>query len=215
MSTARDSRPVAHDASELARTWMHGETLESLTELNDQCLELLADHASSTHALQQPLLYELRHLWAQLDSPARQRAAACPYLIVDAGFADLHNWASGNSIHEAAASGAPFFTGARASSLLRLAVTYGWHLARSRPPAARVLLGLSPVCAERIAACTLRQIVTLADHHPEWLQPRWPARHIVWRELLSAAICGDEAALERARMRGLQLLAAEARAIAF
>jgi hypothetical protein len=91
-------------------------------------------------------------------------------------------------------------------------LTYGWHLARSRPAAARILLGMSPVCAERIAGCTLRQIAVLAEQHPEWLQPRWSARLPVWRELLRAAICGDDAALERARMRGLQLLAAEARA---
>lgn len=216
MPVGRDSRVTPRDAPQVPRSWLHGETLESLTELNDQCLELLTEHASIGNATGPPLLHDLRDLWATLDVGARQRAAGCPYLIVDPGFADPRNWASGNSIHEShhgAASMPLFFIGTRAGNLLRLALTYGWHLARSRPAAARVLLGMSPLCAERIAGCTLRQIACLADQHPEWLQPRWSARVPVWRELLGAAICGDEAALERARLRGLQLLAAEARSL--
>jgi hypothetical protein len=49
--------------------------------------------------------------------------------------------------------------------------------------------------------------------HPEWLQPRWVVRPRMWRELLLSAISGDNRALERARMRGLQVLAAEARSV--
>ncbi|HKZ72749.1 MAG TPA: hypothetical protein VJ011_01725 [Steroidobacteraceae bacterium] len=215
MSARQDGQRGVHDAvSPGARTWLHGETLDSLTELNEQCLELLAEHARQAQAGGQPLLLELRELWVALDVAARQRAAVCPYLIVDAGFGDPRNWAwPGHSIHEAPApAAAPFFSGARATMVLRLALTYGWHLARSRPSAARLLLGMSPVCAERISACTLRQIGTLAEQHLHWLQPRWPGRLAVWRELLVTALAGDGPALERARMRGLQLLAAEARA---
>jgi hypothetical protein len=45
----------------------------------------------------------------------------------------------------------------------------------------------------------------------DWLRPRWPARVQVWRELLLAAVSGEVAALERARLWGLTLLAAEVR----
>lgn len=216
MSVGRDSRITCRNAPAVPRSWLHGETLEPLTELNDQCFELLIDQASVAGGAGPPLLHDLRDLWPMLDAGARQRAAACPYLIVDAGFADPRAWASGHSIHEShhgELSAAPFFSGPRAANLLRLALTYGWHLARSRPAAARVLLGMSAVCAQRIAGCTLRQIAVLAEQHPEWLQPRWSQRVGVWRELLSAAIRGDEPALERARMRGLQMLAAESRAL--
>src|SRR5437763_16844725 len=41
--------------------------------------------------------------------------------------------------------------------------------------------------------------------------PRWPTRVRVWRELLLAAAAGEAPALERARLHGLTLLAAEAR----
>jgi hypothetical protein len=213
MAARQDSQRDA--AAPHARTWLHGETLESLTELNEQCLELLAEHARPLQAGGPALLCELRDLWLAADDAARQRAAACPYLLLDAGFADTRNWqwVGRPSIHEALGPRPmPFFSGPRANAVLRLALTYGWHLARSRPAAARVLLGMPPGTADRIAACTLRQVVALADQHVEWLQPRWPARVTVWRELLVTAMAGVGAPLERARMRGLQLLAAEARA---
>lgn len=215
MSARRDGQPDAREASPAARNWLHGETLESLVELNEQCLELLAGQAAQPHGVEQPLLRELSDYWARLDGAARQRAAACPYLIVDAGFADARNWAwvSSHAIHESVIPAAPaFFSGPRAVAVLRLALTYGWHLARSRPSAARLLLGMPAACAERISGCTLRQIESLADHHIDWLQPRWPTRLAAWRELLAMAIAGEGPDLERARMRGLQLLAAEARA---
>jgi hypothetical protein len=136
--------------------------------------------------------------------------------MVDAGFANAANWAwvgGGHAIHDSTgAVDQVFFSGPRSAALLRLTLTYGWHLARSRPSAARLLLGMPAACADRISACTLRQIETLAAHHIEWLQPRWPSRLGAWRELLAMAIQGEGPALERARMRGLQLLAAEARA---
>jgi len=88
---------------------------------------------------------------------------------------------------------------------------YAWHLARSQSAAARLLLGMPASSAALIGHYTLRQIKTLAETHLEWLRPRWPARVQVWRELLLAAVSGDVAALERARLWGLTLLAAEVR----
>ena len=77
--------------------------------------------------------------------------------------------------------------------------------------AARLLLGMSGPCAALISQWSLRNIQALAEAHAEWLKPRWPARIAVWRELLQAAVTGDEGALERARLHGLTLLAAEVR----
>jgi hypothetical protein len=91
---------------------------------------------------------------------------------------------------------------------------YAWHLARTQNAAARLLLGVPAHCTNLISARTLPQIHDLAERHPEWLKPRWPARVKVWRELLLAAASGEGVALECARMHGLQLLAAESRAAA-
>jgi hypothetical protein len=98
-----------------------------------------------------------------------------------------------------------------AAGVARLVFIYAWHLARSEAAAARLLLGMPASSVAVIGHLTLRQIEALAGSHPEWLRPRWPARVQVWRELLLAATCGEPAALERARLRGLTLLAAETR----
>ena len=104
-----------------------------------------------------------------------------------------------------------YFTVPAAAEVARLVFIYAWHLARSQAAAARLLLGMPASSAALIGHYTLRQIQTLAENHPDWLRPRWPARVQVWRELLLAAVSGEVAALERARLWGLTLLAAEVR----
>ena len=69
-------------------SWLRPETLESLIELNESSLTLLAEQSVAHGSSPAPLLRELRSLWPTLDAAARHRAAACPYLLLDAGFAD-------------------------------------------------------------------------------------------------------------------------------
>jgi hypothetical protein len=197
-----------------AQSWLRAETLAALAELNEQCLELLAAQARATMpGPGAPLLREIGPLLRSLDGDARHRAAACPYLLVDAGFGDQQRWVwvSGFRVRDSARQGSAFFSIPGVTTVMRQVLTYAWHLTRSQNAAARMLLGMSAHCARLVAACTLRQVLELAEMHPEWLQPRWVARPRMWRELLLSAISGDDRALERARMRGLQVLAAEAR----
>jgi hypothetical protein len=197
-----------------AQSWLRAETLAALAELNEQCLELLSAQA---HAVMPGpgalLLREIGPLLRSLDGDARHRAAACPYLLVDAGFGDQQRWVwvSGFRVRDSGQGGHAFFSIPGVTTVTRQVLTYAWHLTRSQNAAARMLLGMSAHCARLIAACTLRQVLELAEMHPEWLQPRWVMRPRMWRELLLSAISGDDRALERARMRGLQVLAAEAR----
>jgi hypothetical protein len=97
------------------------------------------------------------------------------------------------------------------TEVARLVFTYAWHLARAHGAAARLLLGMSAPCAALIGHLSLRQLHSLAETHQAWLKPRWPARVQVWRELLLAAASGEAPVLERARLHGLTLLAADAR----
>jgi hypothetical protein len=199
-----------------AHAWLRAETLAALAELNEQCLEMLALQSSTTAVNHSPLLVrELGPLLRAMDPDARHRAAACPYLLFDAGFADQQRWAwvSGNHVSELHRREPPYFTLQQTRSMARVVFTYAWHLSRSQNAAARLLLGMSAHCARLIAVCTLRQIHDLAENHPEWLQPRWPNRPGFWRELLSSANTGESNAMEQARMRGLQLMAAEQRAL--
>ena len=61
---------------------------------------------------------------------------------------------------------------------------------------------MSAPCAALIGHYSLRQIHALAETHPQWLKPRWPARVQVWRGLLLAAASGEASVLERARLHG-------------
>lgn len=201
-----------------AHAWLRAETLAALAELNEQCLDMLALQYCASPTPQAPLLVrESGPLLRVMDADARHRAAACPYLLFDAGFADQQRWAwvSGNYVRDLDKKGIPpYFTVQQTRSMARLVFTYAWHLARSQNAAARLLLGMSAHCARLISVCTLRQIHDLAEAHPGWLRPRWPTRADFWRELLVSATSGDAAAMEQARMRGLQLMAAETRMLA-
>jgi hypothetical protein len=202
------------EGASLVGGWLHPETLESLLELNELCLALLAEQAAARTAPASLLLREVAELWRVLDAAARRRAATCPYLLVDAGFADPLRWRRPAALgvgDTGQPAYATFFTVPGATEVARLVFTYAWHLARSQSAAARLLLGMSAPCAALIGHCSLRQIHALAETHQAWLKPRWPARVQVWRELLLAAASGEAPVLERARLHGLTLLAADAR----
>jgi len=215
MSEANEEKTTHPHRVWTTQSWLGSETLESVAELNDQCLELLQEEARTcSMPTGHPLVADLRELWAALDAESRRRASACPYLLVDSGFVRAQRWAWVRGHHvrdEERIIQDKFFTSGKAISVGRLVLTYAWHLARSQNTAARLLLGMSGQCAELIGACTINQIHELAETHPEWLQPRWPGHLRVWRELLTTAISGESPALEQVRTRGLQLLAAEVR----
>jgi hypothetical protein len=201
------------DLATLKTTWLRSEGLETVAELNSQCLELLAEQALTQPLQSNVLLRQVAEIWRTLDPGARRRAAECPYLLVDAGFSDPSRWRwlQSQQINEAAPAPYTFFTVPRASAVARQIFMYAWHLASTKSISAQMLLGMSAPCSHLIGACTLSQIHELPERHPDWIRPRWPNRVKVWRELLLAAASGELIALENARMHGLQLLAAECR----
>ncbi|HWX69049.1 MAG TPA: hypothetical protein VNY25_05050 [Steroidobacteraceae bacterium] len=205
---------AANDGDTPGGCWLPAGTLDSLTGLNELCLALLVEQSAVRGGLPSGLLQSLAELWRGLDGAARHRAATCPYLLLDAGFADPVRWRTPPAAQVGDAGSARYacyFTVPAVTEVARLVFIYAWHLTRSQSAAARLLLGMPAPSVTTIARYTLRQIQALADSHPEWLRPRWPARVQVWRELLLAAGAGEARALERARLRGLTLLAAEAR----
>jgi hypothetical protein len=198
-------------------SWLRPEMLASLAELNEQYIDLLAVQAMTNTPSGHPLVRELRPLLMVLDPGARRRAASCPYLLLDAGFADPQRWLWARGYHVQDGERMPleqYLTMPQATSLARLVFAYAWHLARTHGSAARMILGMSSRTTEILGTYTLRQMTDLAELHPQWLQPRWPAHVRMWRELLGSSMKGEGPLLEQARMRGLQLLAAEARSSA-
>jgi hypothetical protein len=184
------------------------ELLLPVAEINELLLALLRDRAAIA-APAPRLIGDLRALWGQADHVALQRLARCPYLLLDAGFAEPACWerhTSGGLIRDGGASGG-YFESPDGVSLLRHALVFARYLARSHRPSARVLLAMVPECAEQLAARSLKELEALAGLAPAWIAPRWDGQIAVWRQMLQAAVAGQEEALRRAQVRGLQLMA--------
>jgi len=189
-------------------------TLESMQELNVEVLALLKAQCQAG-GVQLPLIPDVSDLLLNLDAASMRRAAGSAVLLVDAGFAGGSQWSDaivGGVNDRHCATPEPFFTVDAVVAVMRLVMTQAWHLARSEPTAARLLLGLSVTNVAVIGGCTLNRLIVLAESRAQWLRPRWENRPRIWRDLLRAAAEGDTGALERLRVRGLHLLAADARA---
>jgi hypothetical protein len=196
--------------------WPCSETLKTLAELNEQCLELLTEQAMLRASTAPPMFGELPDLWTQLDISSRRRAASCPYLLIDAGFADPYRWrwVGGHRIGDREpAAHASFFTAPGTTKVAHQVFTNAWYIVRTQPIGAPLYLGMPAHCANLLRACSMRQVTELANQHAGWLRPRWAGRVKVWRELLATAISGEGQALEMARMHGVQLLAMELKAL--
>jgi hypothetical protein len=195
-----------------------------LADLNEQCLALLADQALHPIPPAPPMFRELVDLWSQLDIHSRRRAAACPYLLMDAGFRDPYPWQWLSDQHANAKSGvqdtlrAPvtfgkFFTAPSLIEVARNVFVNAWFIAQSHPASATAYLGMPANCVALLRTCSMKQLMELADEHAGWLRPRWPGRPKIWRNLLEAGLSGDPSSLQMARLHGRQLLAMELKAM--
>lgn len=194
--------------------WLRRDMLEALADLNHRCVGLLAEQVLAQGPQGPPALRQIGELWRALDERSRWQVAACPYLLVDACFGEPQRWRSLSGPRVADASGAPhssFFTLPEAVSIARSVFVYAWSLVGSHSAGARLVLGIHPHCASLLGACTVPQVHELAERGAGWLRPRWLKRAGLWRQMLMAAAEDDAGALERSRMQGLQLIAAEAR----
>jgi hypothetical protein len=195
-----------------------------LTELNEQCLALLTEQALRPIPPTPPMFRELVSLWSQLDVISRRRAAACPYMLMDAGFSDPYRWRWLSDQHANSRAGvqdtlrAPvgfgkFFTAPSLIEVARKVFTNAWYIAQSHPSDATLYLGMPANCVALLRTCSMRQLMELADEHAGWLRPRWPGRPNIWRNLLQAGLSGDPTALELTRLHGRQMLAMELKAL--
>jgi hypothetical protein len=156
----------------------------------------------------------LRECWHALCGAARQRVAACPFLLVDAGLARPELWARLRDL--AVCEAVPVRTllasrSALPTPLLRRVLLLVWHLARTNRTGARLVLGMSANCASVVAGCRLADLEALAERRPGWIRPRWEQHPEVWRAWLTAAAKESPRSLERLQIWGLQTLAADVR----
>jgi hypothetical protein len=122
--------------------WLPEETLATLRELNEECLELCAAQARAQPG--NATLAEIASQWHSLDVAARARAAGCLYLLVDAGFAEPERWRrrAVRQVDDAGQGYAPFFSIAASAAVAQAVLTFAWHLARCQGAAARLLLAM-------------------------------------------------------------------------
>jgi hypothetical protein len=194
------------------QSWLGAATLESVVEVNEHALALLRAQCRVTAALPS-LLRDVGSLVLNLDAKSLRCAAASAVLLVDAQFADARLWPEaivGAINDRPPLTPEAFFTVDGTVAVMRLVMTHAWHLARSEPAAARLLLGMSAANLAVIGGCSLSRLTHLAENRTQWLRPRWESRPGVWCSLLRTAGTGDSRAMERLRVRGLQLLAADA-----
>jgi hypothetical protein len=182
--------------------------LAPVAEINQQLLERLRLMAQQEAPQPPRLVAMLREDWRRLNPAALRRLCGCPYLLLDAGFAQPQRWESIGSagvMESTARTG--YFAGTGGVGLVRRALVLAWHLARSNRVTARVILGMSAQSAERIAAARLADLEALAELAPTWIVPRWEQQPNVWRQLLAAGCRAQPQLLRQAQLRGLQLLA--------
>ncbi|MEP7313609.1 MAG: hypothetical protein ABI859_13570 [Pseudomonadota bacterium] len=195
--------------------WLTDTALQPLLEINVQCIEMLREMASRRDpgAGQAAVVNELRSLWLGLSADTILQMAACPFLLVDAGFNDEARWRAlqKSSVHDTPRDTASSCFGAELSAAFsRRVLTYGWHLARAHAQVARVALGMSPNCARSIGSLSLRDLDWVSEQQPGWVRLRWESQPVIWRQFLNAAVNNDRTALQHMSLRGIQLMGAGA-----
>ena len=180
-------------------------TLDTVLEINQQCLEFLSPDRTPS-SFPEPCA----RLSKALSTESRARLAASPYLLADGHFADEHRWRALTGQVDptlAARLAAPLFMGPGAGDFIRRVLIFGWHMARAHPRHARIVLGMSPSCAELIAKLRLWDLDWLAQHLPGCVRIRWEQQPRIWQHLLRSSPLPDCENLTHAGLRGLQLMA--------
>ena len=153
--------------------------LAPVAEINQQMLACLRQMALDDAPGAPRLVTLLRADWRRLDASAQRRLAACPYLLLDAGFAQPQRWecAPCPGVMDAG-SQCGYFSGRDGVALVRRTLVLAWHLARANRVTGRVILGMSALSAERIGAARLADLEALAELGPGWIVPRWEAQPV-------------------------------------
>jgi len=194
-----------------AGQWLADGSLDSVVEINLQCLDFLAAMAATGPSCCPVLFAGHRPAWQAMPAEVRARLAASPYLLADAAFDDESRWRclTSRMVQDVPAHFAePVFVGGGAADFVRRVLVFGWHLARANRQLARVVLGMTPGCAERLGRLRLQDLDWLAEHRPGWVRPRWERQPRIWQHLLLAAREADGELLTHVSLRGLQLMAA-------
>jgi hypothetical protein len=200
---------VVPSVASLSEPTLWRSALDSIREINERCLAAFAQMAKGPGVPPLELVAQLKGAFGRLDPGAQVRAADLPFLLVDMRFGCGDQWTAWmggdppTPILDRAFPGFPVQT---AIPLARCTLTVAAAVARHSPGLAGVHGGLTPQISAAMARLTMSRLDDIAERHHMHLRPRWEKHPSVWRQLLDAALSGDRGAMERFRLRGLQLL---------
>jgi hypothetical protein len=188
------------------------ETLAPVHDVNERCIEMLAQIARGDRPDSLALVLQLKDLLTPLTPDSRARAARRPLLLTDLQFSNVPWWRRARD-HPARPVPPPIgcgdFAKPAALQLARATVLVAWHSLRSSAQSA-VLLGVEPEVAEVIAGLSLSDIEILVGRRFRHVRPRWEDRPAIWRVLLSAAASTDFRKMRDFNLYSLQLATGEA-----
>jgi hypothetical protein len=186
---------------------------DPLFEVNERCVELLVEMGNNG-AEETPfvLVKPLREVLCAMDVPSKRRAGRCPFLLVDIGFRDAAWWKElngdfGRVSRQSNRVGS--FPRRQAIQLARSTLTLAWHVAQSGEVDGALMLGMSVGCRDVIRSLGFAELEQAAEKLWRHVRPRWEDRPAVWRQLLTAAMKGNEQESGEVALRGLQLLIGE------
>jgi hypothetical protein len=185
-------------------------SVAELARLNRDYLSLLVGNTDDGAP---PLAPAVLHGLRSASAAALDAMAACSYalFVLDAppsATADpLQTACVQDPVAERYGTGAPD-SGAWPAFTMA-ALSFAWLLGRQSPLSARVMLGFSATATTTIAAMDPWTMRRTALRQTQPLQPRWSRNPCFWPDLLRSAGTPDLLRLDLARLRGVQLLAAD------
>jgi hypothetical protein len=182
--------------------------LAAVCEVNEQLLDALCEAAGADRE-HFPLPHPVRPRLAQLSSSDRRRAAQCGLLLADAGFSDPRRLNQALSESPRNISTGPcashWSSLEHAVALAHSTLFVTWHIVRTNPTVAGVLLGVPSQSAAAYAQIGVRDLAYIAQRNPHWIGPRWPDRLEIWTSLLDLATSSDDPNQVCLTLRCLQL----------
>ena len=206
-----DNSPARQMAQHLPQH-VDAELLTQVLTLNLRGLEVICE---ATKFGPTPAIDE----WQTLDERALPRVADAPYLLfaIDVATAVRSEARSmpstfSNAQVPAIADAAPPYSvwGTAAGRLFAAAaLQFAWHVARTRPAAAPLTLGLDAGACEALRSGNFGRLDWSAEQSTRWLTLRWSADRAFWAQRLRAATAKDAKALRNNTLAGLQRLAGD------
>jgi hypothetical protein len=202
--------PPAGHADWSERSLLDAATRRALCSMNIAFLNLAAEFAEEGRL---KLISGLppRAVNALIDPEAQQRLCErLPYALFELRFDDGAFWES----HIAAAGGVQdaqpvAIADERIVAFTRTAITLAWHLAQTRVPGARLMLGMAPATIAAFASLPVAILDGLARRVAPALTARFGSRARFWLQFEGCAAHPDDKAVSVLQQLGLQIRGAE------